>query len=93
MSSLEQPVFTAVLKRAQSGSYEFGVVDESKFRGPLHYVPVNPVKGWWQFDSPHAIIGNKQVSTNGIGSIAGMSNLSSPSLLSIPFQVFTPKTS
>ena len=93
MPSLEQPLFTAVLKRAEKGSYEFGAVDESKFRGPLHYVPINPDNGWWQFDSPGVVIGDRHVSTNDITSIAGMSTLPFLSLLSIPLQVFPPAMS
>ncbi|KAI9789403.1 MAG: hypothetical protein M1816_006063 [Peltula sp. TS41687] len=70
MPSLEQPVFTAVLKRGAAGSYEFGVIDKTKFRGELNYVPVDSSKGWWQFDSPGVVIGGQSVKTGALPSIA-----------------------
>lgn len=69
--SLEQPVFTAVLKRGVAGSYEFGIIDKAKFRGELNYVPVDNSQGWWQFNSPGVIIGGQTVKTGTTPSIAG----------------------
>ncbi|KAI9887207.1 MAG: hypothetical protein M1823_000955 [Watsoniomyces obsoletus] len=70
MPSLEQPVFTAVLRRADNGSYEFGRIDSSKFIGQLNHVPIDPSKGWWQFDSPGVTVGDKVFRTKGATSIA-----------------------
>lgn len=71
MASLEQPLFTATLKRGVMGSYEFGVVDRAKFQGELAHVPVDPSQGWWQFTSPGARIGEQDVDTRGTPSIVG----------------------
>ena len=71
MSTLEEPVFTAALKRGEPGSYEFGTIDKAKFSGSLNYVPVDSSKGWWQFDSPGVIVANQTISTPGVSSIAG----------------------
>lgn len=51
MPSLAQPVFTADLKHATAGSYEFGNIDSSKFSGSLTYTPVDTSQGFWQFTS------------------------------------------
>lgn len=51
MPSLAQPVFTADLKHATTGSYEFGNIDSSKFSGSLSYVSVDTSQGFWQFTS------------------------------------------
>jgi hypothetical protein len=74
MPTLEQPVFTAVLKRAVNGSYEFGYVDPAKFTGPLHNVSIDASRGWWEFNSPGITVSGKRISAAGAGvpSIAGM---------------------
>ncbi|KAM0283984.1 hypothetical protein ACHAQH_002179 [Verticillium albo-atrum] len=51
MPSLAEPVFTADLKKAAVGAYEFGRVDPAKFVGQMTYVPVNTSNGFWQFSS------------------------------------------
>ncbi|KAG7138836.1 putative aspergillopepsin A-like aspartic endopeptidase [Verticillium longisporum] len=51
MPSLAEPVFTADLKKAAVGAYEFGRVDPAKFVGQMTYVPVNTSNGFWQFPS------------------------------------------
>lgn len=52
MSQLEQPVFTADLDINGDGTYEFGVIDESKYSGSLSYVDIDSSSGYWQFESP-----------------------------------------
>ncbi|KAK5996892.1 Aspartic protease PEP3 [Cladobotryum mycophilum] len=51
MGSLSEPVFTVDLKKNATGSYEFGKVDASKFKGDLATIPVNDSQGFWQFSS------------------------------------------
>ncbi|KAI9828244.1 MAG: hypothetical protein M1826_006070 [Phylliscum demangeonii] len=70
MSSLDQPVFTASLKRGAPGSYGFGTINPSLFQGSLNYAPVDPSQGWWMFNSSGAVIGDQKISTTGTPSIA-----------------------
>ncbi|KAI9747364.1 MAG: hypothetical protein M1815_004290 [Lichina confinis] len=63
MPTLAEPLFTAALKRGESGSYEFGNVDESKFTGPLNFVKIDASQGWWQIDTPGVTVGGQTIST------------------------------
>ena len=47
LDSLEQPLFTADLKHAEPGSYDFGWVDQSKYKGQITYVPADNSSGYW----------------------------------------------
>lgn len=55
---LSEPVFTADLRPGETGAYEFGAIDESKFSGNLTFVPVNSDSGFWQFTSNSFTVGN-----------------------------------
>lgn len=72
MNSLAEPLFTADLRPAATGAYEFGRVDTSKFTGPMTWVPVNSAKGFWQFTSESFAVGTgaPQASTKGAQAIA-----------------------
>ena len=59
MDQLEQPVFTADLNK-NSGEYEFGVIDHSKYTGTLHYTDIDSSRGYWQFTSDTYTIGGSQ---------------------------------
>lgn len=59
MSELAQPVFTAALDLDGSGTYEFGVIDSSKFTGDLQFTPVNASSGFWQVDSKRYSVGGR----------------------------------
>ncbi|KAK2592356.1 hypothetical protein QQS21_009936 [Conoideocrella luteorostrata] len=50
-ASLAEPVFAADLKKGAAGSYSFGMIDKTKFKGDLTWAPVNTTKGFWQFSS------------------------------------------
>lgn len=58
--SLAQPLFTADLKHATTGSYEFGNIDSSKFSGSLTYVPIDSSQGFWQFRSDRFSVGGQE---------------------------------
>ena len=60
MDDLDQPVFTADLEENNSGTYEFGSIDTSKYTGDIHYTPIDPSNGYWQFDSGTFNVGGKQ---------------------------------
>ncbi|KND87096.1 Aspartic protease PEP3, partial [Tolypocladium ophioglossoides CBS 100239] len=51
MPSLNEPLFTANLRKGGPGAYTFGAVDKSKFQGDLTWIPVNNTNGFWQFSS------------------------------------------
>ncbi|RAL61175.1 hypothetical protein DID88_010254 [Monilinia fructigena] len=54
---LAMPVFTADLRKASAGSYEFGNIDSSKFNGSLTWAAVNTTQGFWQFSSSKFSVG------------------------------------
>lgn len=57
MPSLTMPVFTADLRKAAVGAYEFGNIDATKFNGSLAWAPVNTTNGFWQFSSSKFQVG------------------------------------
>lgn len=60
MPTLAQPVFTADLRKAAVGAYEFGNIDATKFNGTMAWVPVNTTQGFWQFASTKFAVGTGQ---------------------------------
>ncbi|KAL8873882.1 MAG: hypothetical protein Q9174_000711 [Haloplaca sp. 1 TL-2023] len=62
--SLENPLFTANLRHATVGSYQFGRIDESMFEGDLSYTPIDKSQGFWQIDSKSFAIGDGPKQTN-----------------------------
>jgi aspergillopepsin I len=54
---LSEPVFTAQLKAAETGVYEFGNIDTSKFVGDLIDVPVDASGGFWSIESTMFVVG------------------------------------
>ena len=63
-STLDKPVFTANLKHATLGNYEFGRIDDTQHQGSIAYTPVNDTQGFWQFESNSFAVGNGRVQTN-----------------------------
>ena len=62
--SLAQPVFTANLKHAATGFYEFGKIDSAQFKGDLTFTSIDPSRGFWQFPSATFSVGNGAVQQN-----------------------------
>ena len=63
MATLAEPVFTADLRKAAVGSYEFGKIDSTKFNGSLSWAAVNTTQGFWQFSSSKFSVGTGAVMT------------------------------
>ncbi|EED18168.1 extracellular aspartic endopeptidase, putative [Talaromyces stipitatus ATCC 10500] len=58
-SQLEEPVMTASLKsNSNAGSYQFGVIDNTKFTGSLANVSIDPTNGFWEFNSAAFMVGD-----------------------------------
>ncbi|MCJ1403689.1 hypothetical protein MMC11_006912 [Xylographa trunciseda] len=68
--SLAQPVFTANLKHAATGFYEFGKIDTTQFTGSISYTPIDTSSGFWQFPSNSFSVGSGQVQQNTEGNPA-----------------------
>lgn len=48
------------------GTYEFGLIDNSKFTGDVYYADVDNSQGWWQISVPNVRIGaNQTLKCNG----------------------------
>lgn len=63
--TLKKNLFTANLRHATVGGYEFGNIDTSQFSGKLAYTDVDSSQGFWQFTSNRFKVGaNGQVMEN-----------------------------
>ena len=62
--SLKSPLFTANLKHATAGSYQFGAVDTTQFVGTMKLTRVDPSHGYWQFPSTTFAVGSDAPITN-----------------------------
>lgn len=59
LPELEQELFTADLTEDNSGTYEFGKIDSSKYTGEIHYVPVDNSQGFWQVTTETYSVGGQ----------------------------------
>ncbi|KAL9594100.1 MAG: hypothetical protein Q9219_007215 [cf. Caloplaca sp. 3 TL-2023] len=64
MASLDKPVFTANLRHHTVGSYEFGRIDSTQFKGNITYTPVDTSQGFWQIESKSFAVGDGRRETN-----------------------------
>lgn len=63
MDDLTEPVFTADLEEiGGKGTYEFGLINKTKYHGDIHYTPVDTSDGFWQFSVPAVSIAGKKSS-------------------------------
>ncbi|KAI0975565.1 aspartic peptidase domain-containing protein [Xylaria arbuscula] len=49
LDNLDVAAFTADLKYHTAGTYDFGVIDDSKYTGDIAYVDVDSSQGFWEF--------------------------------------------
>ncbi|KAF2265138.1 acid protease [Lojkania enalia] len=68
--NLQAPLFAVTLKFHAAGSYDFGFIDKSKYKGEITYVDVDTSNGWWEFTATGYAVGDgstTQASISGIG--------------------------
>jgi Eukaryotic aspartyl protease len=76
VESLEQPLFTVDLKHAEPGSYDFGWVDQNKYKGQITYVPADNSSGLWGIQVGGFAVGEKgQFSASPFAAVLGKSIL------------------
>ncbi|KAL2789196.1 aspartic peptidase domain-containing protein [Aspergillus keveii] len=61
---LDEPVLGASLKSESVGEYEFGVIDQSKYKGELVNASVDASSGYWKFESSYYKVGNGTLKKN-----------------------------
>jgi Eukaryotic aspartyl protease len=59
-TKLAEPVFVSILKRHAPGSYDFGFLDKSKYKGELAWQNVQDVRGFWDFKVEGLQVGGGQ---------------------------------
>ncbi|KAL5337755.1 aspartic peptidase domain-containing protein [Aspergillus crustosus] len=61
---LDEPVLGASLVSDGVGEYEFGVIDEAKFKGELVNASVDASSGFWKFESAWYRVGDGKLTKN-----------------------------
>ena len=64
-SQLAMPVFSVDLRNDNTGTYQFGGIDNTKFTGQLTAAPVDSSQGFWQVASPTFTVGNQKIANQG----------------------------
>jgi len=59
-AKLNEPVFVSRLKYHDTGAFDFGFIDKTKYKGDLFYTPVKSNKGYWDMHVSGYAIGNGQ---------------------------------
>ncbi|KAI1211476.1 secreted aspartic proteinase precursor [Annulohypoxylon truncatum] len=69
-SELDVAAWTADLKYHTAGTYDFGVIDQSKYTGDITYTDVDNSQGFWGFTSTGYGIGTGSFKSSSIAGIA-----------------------
>ncbi|KAI0879938.1 secreted aspartic proteinase precursor [Annulohypoxylon maeteangense] len=69
-SDLDTAAWTADLKYHTAGTYDFGVIDKSKYTGDITYTDVDNSQGFWSFTSTGYGIGNGSFKSSSFAGIA-----------------------
>lgn len=56
---LDLPLFAVTLRSQAPGHYDFGYIDESRFKGEITYKPVDDSEGFWTFTADGYSVGDK----------------------------------
>ncbi|KAK3399192.1 aspartic peptidase domain-containing protein [Sordaria brevicollis] len=74
---LKEPVFTADLKDNAEGSYGFGFINETEYKGEIGYVPVMEDGIFWEFEIGGYVIGvDKEETKEVVGSMSAGEQIS-----------------
>jgi hypothetical protein len=85
MSQLAQPIFSVDLMDNNTGTYEFGAYDSTRFVGQLTTVAINQTTGFWQVPASNfAVAGKTMTNTAASPAILGTP---SPCDSSLPFSL------
>jgi hypothetical protein len=84
-SSLDTQVWTANLKKAAPGTYNFGYIDGTSYTGSITYTPVNTAKGFWEFISSGYAFGTSAFKVTAIDAIVDTGT----TLLLLPSAILT----
>ncbi|KAL7622716.1 hypothetical protein AAE478_006394 [Parahypoxylon ruwenzoriense] len=68
--NLDAALWTADLKYHAAGTYDFGVIDKSKYTGDITYTDVDSGDGFWMFSTSGYGIGNTSFKSTGFTGIA-----------------------
>jgi aspergillopepsin I len=77
-NDLSSPLFTANLKHNAPGTYDFGFIDSSKYKGEIAYTPVNDTAGFWGFTAQGYCVGGNSTVSLPVFGIAGEPSFYSP---------------
>lgn len=69
-AQLDSPVFTADLGYHAPGTYNFGFIDESAYKGEIAYTSVSTGQGFWEFKSTGYAVGSGSFTSTSIDGIA-----------------------
>lgn len=69
-SNLDSPVFTADLSYHAPGTYNFGFIDDSAYKGEIAYTDVSTAQGYWEFTSTGYAVGSGAFKSTSIDGIA-----------------------
>ncbi|KAI1097604.1 secreted aspartic proteinase precursor [Jackrogersella minutella] len=69
-SSLDTAAWTADLKYHAAGTYDFGIIDDSKYTGDIAYTSVDNSQGFWSFSSTGYGVGNTSFKNSAFDGIA-----------------------
>ena len=69
-SQLSAPLFTADLGFHAPGTYNFGFIDSSAYKGNITYTSVSTAQGFWEFTSTGYAVGSGSFTSTSIDAIA-----------------------
>lgn len=70
-SQLQLPLFAAILKHDNAGTYDFGFINSSKYTGELSYVDVDSSHGHWSFKLSGYDLGSGEIASDPLESVIG----------------------
>lgn len=91
LPSLKKGVFTADLKHQLDGSFDFGYIDQNKYKGKIAYTDLRTYQGhhvdwqgkniFWEFDAGYYVLDHHRYPTSQNNSVSGIAGKFSSCLL------------